>query len=222
MENVSLTLHRGEILGILGTAGAGRSRLLRALSGIDPITSGRIFYGKQPVASRARLLSDTAYMPEDRDSMAHFHNWGCAQNITIKNLHKISSHRLLHLQEETITGKNMMHRLGIKSANEDPRISHLSSGNKQKLLVGRSLHSHCGLYLFDEPTQGIDIAGKVDVYNIITELVQKGAAILIVSSDYSELVGMCDRILVMQKGRIVLEALPEEIKNSRFADSIME
>ena len=112
---------------------------------------------------------------------------------------------MINPRKESIAGSLMIDRFGIKGAVPGGKIDYLSGGNKQKIVVAQCLHSNCSIYLFDEPTQGIDIAGKVDIYNIMNELIRNGAGIIMVSSDFSELSGMCDRILVLKKGNLIAE-----------------
>ena len=120
-------------------------------------------------------------------------------------------HRVIDLQDEAISCRNLFDRLGIRGVNLQSSVRYLSGGNKQKVVIARNLYDRCNIYLFDEPTQGIDTAGKVEIYNIISELARKGAAIIFVSSDFPELVGMCDRILTLRHGRVVDDSPANEI-----------
>lgn len=207
-DNVSLELHSGEIYGILGLSGSGRSRLLRAIAGIDPIDSGTVCYMGKTYHGRFRHRhSRIAYIPEDRDTLALFKNMKTYHNISISNMRQTAPHNIIDLSREATLCRNLINRLGIHGSHLQSCIQYLSGGNKQKIVIARNLYSCCNIFLFDEPTQGIDTAGKVEVYNIISELARKGAAIIFVSSDFPELVGMCDRIITLQKGR-VLNDLP--------------
>lgn len=203
-NDISLSLHRGEIYGILGLSGSGRSRLLRAIAGIDPIQTGSIEYlGKPYKNNNTKNAASIAYIPEDRDVQALFKNIDTYKNISISNMKVAAPHRIINLQKEAISCRNLIDRLGIHGVNLHKSVRYLSGGNKQKVVIARNLYSHCSVYLFDEPTQGIDTAGKVEVYNIISELARKGAGIIYVSSDYSELFGMCDRILTIRRGKVL-------------------
>lgn len=211
-EDVSLRLRRGEIYGVLGLSGSGRSRLLRAIAGIDPIRRGTIRYMGKPMRNHFRgRFPGIAYIPEDRDMLALFKNMNAYQNVTIANLRKVAPHRVIDLQDEAISCRNLFDRLGIRGVNLQSSVRYLSGGNKQKVVIARNLYDRCNIYLFDEPTQGIDTAGKVEIYNIISELARKGAAIIFVSSDFPELVGMCDRILTLRHGRVVDDSPANEI-----------
>lgn len=223
IQNVSFSLRRGEVLGILGIAGSGRTRLLRAVSGADALHCGSIRYdGRQITVKLNRLFSNIAYIPEDRDARALFSNFDCNKNITIRNLEKISTYNVLRLQDESISCRNTINRLGINAVCLDRSVRYLSGGNKQKVVIARYLYSKCSVYLFDEPTQGVDTVGKVDIYNIINELARKGAGIVFVSSDYAELLGMCDKILIMHQGSVVAQCTAQEISENAILDSFIE
>jgi len=223
LKDISLVLNRGEILGILGIAGSGRSRLLRALAGVDPIRSGSIrCAGREVKPGRLGQRSNIAYIPEERDVLALFPNFDCNRNITIRNLKKIAPHKVIHLESEAITCRNLIDRLGIRGISLHKSVGFLSGGNKQKVVVARHLHCKCSVYLFDEPTQGVDTAGKVEIYNIISELARNGAGIVFVSSDFAELLGMCDRILVMRKGRIYASCDTKALSSDGLVHTFME
>ena len=197
LSDISFSLCSGEILGIAGLVGSGRSSLLKAVAGLNKIKSGSIDYFLPPGTT-------IGYLPEDRDSEALFYNLPLEQNISIRNLQKIKKTVFLHLNEEKLYARDIIERLGIDTASGN-NVTFLSGGNKQKVIIGRHIFSKSSLYIFDEPTQGIDIAGKVAIYNIFNELIRRGAGILLVSSDFSELAGMCDRLLVINRGSIVGE-----------------
>jgi ribose transport system ATP-binding protein len=201
LHDVSFSLRRGEVLGIAGLVGSGRTSLLKAIVGLAELDNGKIelnHRGKDKVCH-------IGYMPESRDSQGLFEEFSVAQNITIKRLDRISKMDWISPAKEEEAGEDMMYRLGIKARNVNQKVLYLSGGNKQKTLVARSVFSKCNIYVFDEPTKGVDTAGKVEVYNIINDLIRKGAAVMIVSSDFSELAGMCDNVLVIRKGTVVAE-----------------
>ena len=201
LNNISFELYRGEILGIAGLVGSGRSSLLRAIVGMDKLKYGEIeFFNEKPGQKPA-----IGFLPENRDTDGIFFNLPISQNITIRNLPKISRFRLIRGNMEHLESMDIIDRFGIDTPDGSTRISHLSGGNKQKTIVGRNVFSNSSIFVFDEPTKGIDIAGKVEIYNILNELIRKGAGILFVSSDFSELSGMCDRLLVIKKGSLVGE-----------------
>ncbi|MBC5647797.1 sugar ABC transporter ATP-binding protein [Christensenella tenuis] len=206
LHDISFNLCRGEIIGIAGIAGSGRTQLLKAIAGLDEIEDGDIIYiSDAPKALRREIHPLIGYIPENRDKQSLFPDFDAIKNITIHDLKKISKHSIIDPREENIAGSLMIKRFVINGAVPGGKISYMSGGNKQKIVVAQCLHSNCSIYLFDEPTQGIDIAGKVEIYNIMNELVRNGAGIIMVSSDFSELSGMCDRILVLKEGDLIAE-----------------
>ena len=211
LRNISFRLRRGEILGVMGSAGSGRSRLLRAIAGIDSLTGGSIQYKQHSIYPD--IFHDIAYIPENRDAQAMFLNLSCSKNITIKSLDRITSHGFIMPASENLSSQCAVNRLGIKVQDADESVRYLSDGNKQKVVIARHLYSKCSIYLFDEPTQGVDTVGKVEIYNIISELARRGAGIVIVSSDYAELLGMCDHLLILNHGASTAVCSPENVSN---------
>lgn len=201
LNNISFELYRGEILGIAGLVGSGRSSLLRAIVGMDKLKYGEIEFFNDKTGQKPAI----GFLPENRDADGIFFNLPVSQNITIRNLQKISRFRLIRGNMEHLESMDIIDRFGIDTPDGSTRVSHLSGGNKQKTIVGRNVFSNSSVFVFDEPTKGIDIAGKVEIYNILNELIRKGAGIIFVSSDFSELSGMCDRLLVIKKGTLVGE-----------------
>jgi ribose transport system ATP-binding protein len=155
-------------------------------------------------------------MPENRDAQGLFMDFSVSHNITIKRLDKVYRGKWISLAKEDEKSQDVVGRLGIKTKDIHQHVRYLSGGNKQKTLVGRNVFSNCSIFVFDEPTKGVDIAGKVEIYNIINELIRKGAAIILVSSDFSELAGMCDRVLVIRKGSLVAELNQAELTHQKL------
>lgn len=204
IHDFTFQVHEGEIIGIAGFSSSGRTKLLQTLAGLEPINAGDIIY--PDIRSQLHPLQSgniIGYIPEDRDRFALFQTLSSAKNITIRNLKKISKNSVLKLRQEDAIASSFIRRLNIK--NSDGGIKHMSNGNKQKIVVSQCLHSHCRIYIFDEPTQSIDIVGKVEIYNLMNELALNGAGIIMVSSDFSELIHMCDRILVIQNGTMIAD-----------------
>jgi len=219
LHDVSFCLHEGEIIGIAGIAGSGRSQLLRALVSMEKITSGDVIYAKNDDDPRRRKVPYwVGYLPEDRDHKSLFFNLDIIRNITIRNIKQSAPHITINYEQENFLGKDIIDRLDITGTSVDGSIIGLSSGNKQKVIVSQCLYKKCKVYLFDEPTQGVDIAGKIEIYNIINELVRGGAGIIMVSSDFSELTGMCDQILVMKEGRITATIPSSDISKTDLSE----
>ena len=221
LNNISFKLCRREILGIAGLVGSGRTSLLKAIVGLDKLDYGEVevMPGK-PNRNKKKIglqhNSCIGFMPENRDIQGLFMDFSVAHNITIKRLDKVYRGRWISTQKEEEKSADVVARLGIKARDVHQKVRYLSGGNKQKTLVGRNVFSNCSIYVFDEPTKGVDIAGKVEIYNIINDLIRKGAAIILVSSDFSELAGMCDRVLVIRKGSLVAELDQNDLTQQRL------
>ena len=222
LEDINFTLKRGEIIGIAGLVGSGRTSLLKAIVGLNKVDKGEIIlmpeYKKNK--KKSKFHSNIGFMSEDRDIKGFFPMLSIGQNITIKNIKSVSKYRFILTSEEMILGKDIMDRVGLTSEKFEDNISYLSGGNKQKILVARSIFSRCNIYIFDESTKGVDVAGKVEIYNIINELVRRGAGIILVSSDFSELTGMCDKVIVIKKGSMTAELTGKELNQLKLFSTL--
>jgi ABC-type sugar transport system, ATPase component len=213
INDVSFTLNKGEILGIAGLLGSGRTALAKTIIGMEKPKTGQIFIKSREIRIQSPLDSKRngiGFISENRNTLGLFKLLNVKENITIANLETVSGALFISGNKEKVVANDLIKRLGIKTAGYDQIISNLSGGNKQKVILARSLLSKANIFIFDEPTTGIDVAGKVEIYNLMNELVRKGAAIIIISSDFSELVGMSNRILVISKGSVVKELSREE------------
>jgi ribose transport system ATP-binding protein len=214
LSDISLTLHEGEILGIAGLAGSGRTALVNSIFGMGSSVKGHIFLRGQEVqihSPRQAIKLGFAYLAEDRVNSGLFANMSVKNNISVTNLGRIAVRGIIDEKKEGEIAKGLVRRLGITFHNVRQRVSALSGGNQQKTLLAKWLYSGGYIYLLDEPTRGLDIASKVDLYNIINSLVCGGAGVVVISSDLSELIGMCHRILVICKGSISGELAERDI-----------
>ena len=198
----SFTLHRGEVLGIAGLVGAGRTELLRALAGLDPVVAGRVKLGTVtgPTTPGARWAQGMALVSEDRKGEGLALGLSVADNLTLSKLPAIVRPR-----ERRPLTERWIKRLGVRCQGPDQPIGELSGGNQQKIAIARLLHHGVDVLLLDEPTRGIDVASKAQIYDLIDGLVTREAppkAVLMVSSYLPELLGVCDRIAVMCRGRL--------------------
>ena len=218
LKDISFSLREGEIIGIAGIAGSGRTQLLRALVNMEKITSGDIIYADHDDKGSRKGPYWVGYLPEDRDHKSLFFNLDIIRNVTIRDIWQAASPISIHHEQENFQAKDIIDRLSIRGGGSDGAVKCLSSGNKQKVVVSQCLYKKCRVYLFDEPTQGIDIAGKIEIYNIINELVRSGAGIIMVSSDFSELAGMCDQILIMKEGAVTASLSEEDINRIDIAE----
>ncbi len=203
--DASLTLHRGEIVGIAGLVGSGRTELLRVLFGLDPIRQGSVrlatFAGRKLDPHRS-LLGGMGLASEDRKEEGLAVDRSIAENTTLSRLGGLHRLGFIRLGAERRTVWNWMKRLSIKARDPGAPVRSLSGGNQQKVALARLLHHGVEVFLLDEPTRGIDVGSKAQIYRLIGELATAEKAILVVSSSMTELIGVCDRIAVMRRGRL--------------------
>jgi len=205
-DGVSLKLRAGEIIGLYGLVGAGRTEAMQGLFGLSPLTRGAIRIDGRPVtiASPADAIkARIAFVPEDRQSQGAVLSFGIRANMTLASLGAHARRGFLSLARELATTRKFGARLSVKAANWEQTVGELSGGNQQKIVIGKWLASAPRILILDEPTKGIDIGSKAAVHEIIGELADAGMAILLVSSELPEIMGMADEILVMHEGRIV-------------------
>ncbi len=203
-RNVSLEVRKGEIVGMAGLVGAGRSEVCRAVFGLDPLDSGEItLCGEKYVPKDVThaIKNKILMITEDRKKEGIIGVRSCRENITLTN-HHIQKGVFMNLKQEIEDAKRMAEMLKVRFAGIETPIGSLSGGNQQKVLLARWLMLESKLLILDEPTRGIEVGAKLEIYNIITDLVKKGYSILMISSEMPELLGMCDRIYVMSQGYV--------------------
>ena len=213
VEDISFDLHWGEIVGVAGLVGAGRTELARVLCGLDPAIRGSVKLDGKAVniETPADALSlGVMYVTEDRKRTGLCLDLPAAWNMTLPCLTELGMKYILHLRRENEIAAETGKKLSLKWPGPDAPASALSGGNQQKLLLGRALIAQSRLLVLDEPTRGIDIAAKVDIYELIGRMAAEGKAVLIISSDLPELFGITDRILVMRRGRLVADLVTSE------------
>jgi ribose transport system ATP-binding protein len=193
----SFELRRGEVLGLAGLVGAGRTELLRALFGLDPMAGGSVVaFGRPGAASPAeRIAQGFGMLSEDRKGEGLALTMSLADNLTLSKLVG-----LVRASWQASVAARWVERLAIRCRDVWQPVRDLSGGNQQKVALGRLLHQDAEIFLLDQPTRGIDVAAKTEVHRLIDELAVRGKAILLVSDDLSELRGVCDRIAVMHRG----------------------
>ena len=203
-KNINFTLHKGEILGFAGLVGAGRTELMRVIYGADPMESGKIFVeGKQV---RIRSCSDAikngiGYIPEDRKNQGVFLRNTIKWNTVINNIQGYSKGIFVDEKQEDAVAQDYKKRFSIRTPSLEQKVGNLSGGNQQKVVIAKTLAANSNIIIFDEPTRGIDVSAKQEIYKLMNELVEAGKAIIMVSSDMPELLGMSDRIVVIAEGR---------------------
>ncbi len=205
LSDVSFTLRRGEIVGLAGLIGSGRTEVARCIFGADPIDSGSIALRGEPIRirnPRHAIDSGVALVPEDRKQQGILASMSIRENITIATLAGYDTLGVLNVAREEAHAWKFCKTLNLKTPTLDRPIVQLSGGNQQKAIIARWLSANAAVYIFDEPTRGIDVGAKVEIYQLMGELVKRGAAILMISSELPEILGMSDRILVMRGGTI--------------------
>ncbi len=205
VNGVSFTVHRGEVLGLGGMIGAGRTEIGRALFGADPATGSMKLAGR-PVrfnSPRDAVAAGVALIPENRKSEGLFFNFSGVPNVTVSRLGALLRGPLLSLRREQRLGREQFRELRIDPAAEWKSVRFLSGGNQQKVVIARWLFSRARLLILDEPTQGIDVGAKLEVYRLINTLTARGLGVILISSDYPELLAMSDRVAIVREGRII-------------------
>jgi erythritol transport system ATP-binding protein len=213
LENVSFKLMRGEILAIFGLMGAGRTELFECLIGLHPEASGEIRVGNRKLHKetiRERIDFGLMLVPEDRQRLGLVQKLSVAHNITLANLKQFVTSFWLSERREHEDIKTIMRDLSIKARTPQHPITSLSGGNQQKVVVAKSLLTHPKVLLLDEPTRGIDVGAKAEIFEIMNRLAEQGLAILFVSSELPEMFTIPDRILVLSKGKVTGEFLHAE------------
>jgi ribose transport system ATP-binding protein len=208
IRSVSLDLHEGEILGIAGLVGSGRTSLARAIFGADQLYGGRIEVADKEVLCRSpedAINAGIGLLPEDRKQHGVILGFPIFQNVSYAALDTYVSHGFIRKTSETADADAAVSRLGIRTPSARTITSSLSGGNQQKVVLAKWLATRCNILIFDEPTRGIDVGAKAEIYNLLVELTERGKSIIMISSEMIELIGMADRILVMNDGWLVGE-----------------
>ena len=207
-HGVGFTLRAGEILGLAGLVGSGRSELAHVIFGITPADSGEIRLGGQPVSIRnpaqAKRLG-IAYVPEDRGTQGLVRPMPLKENVSLAVLARVAKHAFIDRAAEAALAAASIRKFGIRASGIGQIVNKLSGGNQQKVVLSKWLASGPKVLILDEPTRGIDVGAKAEIHRLMSELAQQGMGILMISSELTEIMGMSDRILVMREGRIVAE-----------------
>jgi ribose transport system ATP-binding protein len=206
LGDISLTVNKGEIIGFYGLVGAGKTELARAIYGADAYTGEILMSGlKLGDTPEKTIRAGIALVPEERRTQGLFTLLTIKHNITVMNLGKISRYGLINSVQERKTAKNYIGQLSIKTDSMDKETSKLSGGNQQKVVFSKCLFADADLLILDEPTRGIDVGAKAEIYTIIRELAKEGKTILFFSSELPEILHSCDRIYLLYEGRLKAE-----------------
>ena len=220
-EHVNFTLHAGEVLGLSGLVGAGRSDIGQVLFGIKKKTSGQMSLKGQaynPENPSEALRAGFGYLGEDRKEMGIIPEMNITENMSLGLLDTYRKFFFVDQARESADSVNMQAQLSIHSAKEGQRIQNLSGGNQQKVLFGRILLNNPEVLILDEPTRGIDVMSKFEIYTLILALKKQGKAILLISSDLPELLAMSDRVIVISKGKQMAEMTREEASPEKILE----
>lgn len=213
LDDVSLTLRGGEVVGLAGLVGAGRTELARCIFGADRFDRGEIFLDSKPVSIRSpgdAVAKGIALVPEDRKLQALILRMSVRENLSLPLLDRLGSRWVPSRGQEKALVGEYIDRLRIRTPHMEQRIAALSGGNQQKVVIARWLATKPKVLILDEPTRGIDVGAKAEVHALIARLAEEGVAILMISSELPEILGMSNRILVMRSGRIVAEMPRDE------------
>ncbi len=207
LQDVSFQIHRGEIVGVAGVVGTGKTEIAEAIFGLDKLKSGEILMNGKKYASnpRAAIANRIALVPEERRVQGLIPDFPVARNVTLSYMNKWVKNLVIRKDKETETAEEYIEKLSIKTQGPKQMIKYLSGGNQQKVILSRWLVGDFELGIFDDPTKGIDIGAKEDIYVLMDQLAQQGKSILMTSSYLPELLFNCDRILVMRGGKLVGE-----------------
>ncbi len=225
VKGISFVLHRGEILGLSGLMGCGRTELARILFGLDPQSEGEILLAGQPIqtlSTRERIRLGMALLTESRRDEGLCLESSVADNLALVTAPSYSGERLGWMRQRALSGavQEMRGRIHLTpTARDEQPVKTLSGGNQQKVVLGKWLLNKPQVFVLDEPTRGIDVGARYEVYSLMNDLAAGGAGMLVISSEIEELVGLCHRILVMNRGEITDEIHSDEFDRERILRS---
>jgi ribose transport system ATP-binding protein len=204
-KDVAFSVRRGEIFGIAGLAGAGRTEVLRAIIGADQADSGELFINGKAISFRSprnAITKKVGIVPEERKTQGLFLKQNMMFNISLAAIDKFTRFNLIDLRAEKKNAMEYIELFKTKPGNPNVLVKSMSGGNQQKVVLSKWLTTECEILLVDEPTRGIDVGTKQEIYNILNQLVERGMTLIMVSSELPEILGMCNRIMVMCEGRV--------------------
>jgi len=208
LKEISFHLKQGEVLGIAGLLGAGRTELAQAIFGVNQIETGKIFVKNSPadiISPRKAIKAGIGFLTEDRKHSGLVLKMSVKDNISLPNLDKLSKYGFLKRKDLKNISLKFIEEFRIKTPGINQKVMNLSGGNQQKVVLSKWIARNLDILIFDEPTRGIDVASKVEIYNLMNQLTAQGVGIIMISSELPEILGMSDRILVMHDGKITAE-----------------
>ncbi|MCL4251231.1 MAG: sugar ABC transporter ATP-binding protein [Anaerolineae bacterium] len=223
-KGVNLTVRAGEIVGLAGLVGSGRSELAQTIFGFTPAQEGEILLNGQAVSIRnpgQAMRHGIAYVPEDRGTQGLIREMRLRENVSLAVLRTMTRSGFIDSAQERRLAAEAIEQLGIRAYSVDQVVNKLSGGNQQKVVVSKWLASKPKVLIMDEPTRGVDVGAKAEIHHLISELAQQGLAILMISSELPEVLGMSDRIVVMREGKVVAEFSREEANQKNVVTAMM-
>lgn len=208
LKGLSFEVREGEIVGLAGLLGSGRTELLRAVYGLDPVAAGRIeIFGKEPMdrSPRAMIRQGVGLAPEDRKKEGLVLDMSISKNLVLSSMHKVVQRAMLSHRKQAQLSEGAASRMAVKLASLSDPVRTLSGGNQQKVVLGKCFAAGVKVFLLDEPTRGVDIEAKRQIYGLLEQLAAQSTAVLVASSEMEELMLICDRLLLMKDGEIVGE-----------------
>ncbi|MDY2918630.1 MAG: sugar ABC transporter ATP-binding protein [Anaerococcus sp.] len=226
LDNININVRTGEVVGIAGLMGSGRTELAMSIFGnlVGNFEKGKIFIDGKEVKinnTKQAIRNRIAYVTEDRKTQGLILDQNIKNNITLSSLEKVSNNMVINLDKEMDVAKEYKKKLNIKAPSVLYNAEQLSGGNQQKIMLARWIFSDPDILILDEPTRGIDIGAKYEIYNVINELAEKGKSIILISSEMPEVIGMSDRVYVMNEGRIVAEINKDNLSQENIMKSII-
>jgi len=218
-HDINFNLKEGEILGLAGLVGAGRSEIAQGVCGLRPVISGEIYHRGKKIklnSSKDAIDSGVVYLTEDRKTLGLFLDMDIKKNISGMNINDLSQYGIVNNKSEDNQCRTYLKKLGIKCASMGNYVSSLSGGNQQKVLISKLLTVNPKIIFMDEPTRGIDVGAKSEIHKLIRNLVNEGMGIIMISSELPEIIGMCDRVIVMHEGRICGETVAGDINEKKI------
>lgn len=206
LDDVSFEAYNGQVLGFAGLVGAGRTETMRAIFGADPLDSGKIFiHGKEVKIKTPRhaIQNGIAFLTEDRKGQGLVLQESIRNNVILANMKGFTSGLFLNDKKISEATETNIRDLRIKTPSADEIVGQLSGGNQQKVVIGKWVNTDADIFIFDEPTRGIDVGAKIEVYNVMNRLVKEGKCVIMISSEMPEILGMSDRVIVMRGGRVM-------------------
>jgi ABC-type sugar transport system ATPase subunit len=219
LKNVSFTAYTGEILGVSGLVGAGRTELARAIFGADPIDRGTILLKGKEIRNatpKTSISSGVGFVTENRAKDGLVRSLSVRKNLTLTILDRVRRWFFVREGKEKDYSKDCVKEFGIIAPSIEQEVQYLSGGNQQKVILAKWISIKPDLLILDEPTRGIDVGAKAEIYNLMRLLAKQGTAIIMISSELPEIIGMSDRILVMHDGRVIGELSPEDATEERI------